>query len=198
MHDNEKLNKVLEEGESVRWCGIPQPYDLFDETHKTSTLISLCLPLVCGIIFIGGYYAFNVSRGYETQNGVMIVIAAVCVMIAWGSIGDITKVKNLLYAVTDRRVVIISGSGDKACSMRIADIDGVRIEHTAKGNCHIRVGSSVFAASARKLPHLACHGKFDIKGDNKIYNGLVMYNVSAEDENVLRGLLEPAVVRAQK
>ena len=198
MHYNEKLNKFLEEGEIIRWSGAPKPYALFDETHKTSTIISLCWALLWGIILIGGYYALTVSHGQEIKKGVMAICAAITLMILWSPIADKNNIKKLLYAVTDKKAVIVSKEDDRACTMRIADIDELRADKTGNGNCHVRAGSSVFKASARKLIGLACRGEFDMDNNEKIFKGLVFYNVSAEDGATICKLLKPVVEPEQE
>ena len=194
---NEKLNKFIEEGEVVRWSGASQPYSLFDKAHKTSTIISLCWALVWGIILVGGYYALSVSHGQEIKKGVMLICAAIPLMLASSPLSDKNNVKKLLYAVTDKKAIIVAEEGNKACTMRIADIDGLRVDKTDNGNCHVRVGSPVFKASARKLPGLAFRGEFDAKDNEKIYTGLVFYNLSAEDGEMIRNLLKPPVEASQ-
>ena len=189
MLDNDKLNKFLEEGELIRWRGLPMPYGLFDATHKTTTIISLCWALLWGVFLIGGYYTLSTSRGQEIQTGVMIFCAAIPILIAWGRVSDKNKVEKLLYAVTNKRVIVIPKEGDKACAMHLAGIDDLRSEETANGNCHIRIGSATFKTSARKLQSLAYHGNFETKDDTKIYTGLVFYNVSPEDGKAICKLL---------
>ena len=193
MNYNERLNKFLEEGETVRWSGKPQPYGLFDETHKTSTVISLCWALLWGAILVGGYYWVSVSQGQEIKKGIMLFCAAIPIMLAWGPITDKNNVKKLLFAVTDKKVMVVPSETETACIMRIADIDELRLEKTANGNCHVRLGSPVFKASARKLPVLAFRGEFDIEDNKKAYKGLVFYNVSAEDGNAICDFLKTLV-----
>ena len=193
MQNNEKLSKLLEEGEAVRWSGTPQPYGLFDETHKTSTMISLFWALFWGIILVGGYYASTVKSGQEIQKGVMFFCAIIPIAVAWSPIGDKNYIKKLLYAVTDKKVIVVSPETSNSFIMNIAGIDGVRVEKTKNGNCHIKVGSPVFKASAKKLLGLAIRGETDNEGNDKICKGLVFYNVSAEDGNAICGLLKPIV-----
>ena len=77
MSTNTNLNDVLEQGETIQWSGTPQPYSLFGETHKKSTITSLCWALAWGIFLMGGYYALTVSQGTEIQKGVMFFCAVV-------------------------------------------------------------------------------------------------------------------------
>ena len=188
MQNDEKLSKLLEKGGVVRWSGTPQPYGLFDETHKTSTMISLFWALLWGIILVGGYYASAVKTGQEIQKGIMAFCAVIPIAVAWGPIRDKSNIKKMLYALTDKRAIVISSDENNSLTMNITDIDGVRVEKTNNGNCHIRLGSPVFKASARKLLGLAYRGEFETEDNNKIYKGLVFYNVSAKDGDMIRGL----------
>ena len=193
MRDNEIFNKFLEEGETVRWSAAPQPYGLFDETHKTSTLISLCWALAWGIFLVGGYYWLSVSQGQEIRKGIMAFCAVIPLMLAWGPVTDKNNVKKLRYAVTDKKIIVVYSDTDKAFTMNTADVDELRFEKTVNGNCHLRLGSPVFKVSARKLTGLAFRGEFDTEGNDKIYKGLVFYNLSAEDGNAIHTLLKPLI-----
>ena len=198
MYDNEKLNKLLEDGEAILWSGAPQTYGIFDETHKNSTIISLCWALVWGIILVGGYLTLSVSHGQEIKKGVLAVCSVIPLLVAWGPMANKNNIKKLLYAVTNKKAIVVSQEDGKPLTMRIADIDGLRIEKTNNGNCHVKLGSPVFKASPRKLPGLAIHGEFDVKDNNdKIYTGLVFYNVSAEDGKAIRDLEKPPNVVEQ-
>ena len=189
MSDNTKLNEILEQGETVMWSGVPQAYSLLGESYKKSTLITLCWALAWGIFLVGGYYALTISKNVEMQTGVMLFCAAVPLFIVWMSISDKNKIKKLFYAVTDKRAIILS---DKPISMRIADIDDIRVDKADDGNCHIRVGTPTFKTSPRKLPLLAFRGEFSGQDNDKSYTGFVFFNVSGEDEKKIHSLLKPA------
>ncbi|MCL2009005.1 MAG: hypothetical protein FWG71_00475 [Synergistaceae bacterium] len=191
MSDKERLDKFLEEGEVIRWSGTPQPYRLFDETHKTSTIISLSWALVWGILLMGGYYALTASQGHGMGKGVTAICVIISLIFAWGPITDKNNVKKLLYAITDKRGIVVSSGSETACALRIADIDDLRVEKSKGGNCHVRLGSSVFKASAGKLPGLAFRGEFDMENNEKIYKGLVFYNITPDDEKAICNLLKP-------
>jgi hypothetical protein len=156
----------------------------------------VCLAVALGIILAGGYYAINASRGTEIKTGIMLFCLCVPLIVVWMPISDQSKVKKLLYAVTDKMVLIVSKDNDKPLTMRLADIDAIRVDQSDKGNCHVRVASPVFKAALRKLPGLACRGEFVDQDGNKMYKGLVLFNVSAEDGKVISNLLQPAAASA--
>jgi hypothetical protein len=195
MSNIEKLNKLLKEGETTRWSGTPGSYGLFDKACRISTIIPLCLAFVFGIIPIPVYYAYCVSINYEVKIGVIIFFIIVFLVIAYRPVSDKNNVKSLLYAVTDKRAIIVSGKDDNARAMRIEDIDDLRIEEAGNGNCHIRIGSPVTKAATGKLPRLAYVGTFNEQDNVKIYTGLVFFNVPAEDGKTIAALLKPANAR---
>ncbi len=196
MGTNEKLNKALEEGEVIRWSGITQPYSLFDEGRKTGTIISLCWALGWAIVSIGGYYLATRSNGAEISTGVILFCIGISLIIVWMPISDKSKVKKLSYAVTDKKVIIVSKENDTPLTMPLADIDDIRIEKGDNGNCHVRVGSPVFKMSQRKLPVLAYRGEYVDEDGKKIYKGLGFFNVTAEDGKAISKLLKPALASA--
>lgn len=193
MIDNEKFKSVLENGEVIKWSGVPQPYSLFDESRKKSTIFSISCAAVWAILTMGGYYAVTASSGGEIKLGVMIFLLATALLVVWMPISDKGKIKKLLYAVTDKRVLVVSKENSNQIAMPIAKIDAVRVDKADNGNCHVMVGSPVFKASPRKLPGLAYLGKYTGESDNKTYTGVVLFNVSDADGKAISKLLEPAL-----
>jgi hypothetical protein len=191
MPDNDNFEKWLEEGENIHWSGSPQPYGLFDEVHKTSTLVALCWAVVWGAILVGGYYALSVSRDLEIKTSVMVICAAVPLLIAWSPVGDKSNIKKLRYAVTDKKMIVISSEGGKECILPIMDLDAIRIEKAGDGTCHLRFGSSIFNVPARKLPSLAIRGEYEVSNNTRRYTGLVFYNVKTGDGETICDFLKP-------
>lgn len=197
MIDNEKLNSALEKGETIKWTGVAQPYGLFDESRKSSTITSIVCALAWAVLSMGGYYALTRSNGADIKTGVMIVLLAISFIILWMPISDKSKIKKLTYAITDKRAIIVSKENNNPIAMNFADIDAIRTDKGDNGNSSVRVGSAVFKAAPRKLPGLAYHGEFVSQNDNKTYTGLVFFNVSAEDGRTISNLLEPAISAAK-
>ncbi|CAK7006774.1 MAG: hypothetical protein DELT_00271 [Desulfovibrio sp.] len=198
MSENTKLDSALEQGEIVRWSGAPQPYSLFDESRKSSTIITLCWALAWGVALVGGYYASSVSNGAEVKTGIMAFCVFIPLFVIWMPVSDRNKIKKLSYAVTDKRVIVLSEGESNPISMPLTDIDAMRIEDADNGNCHIRLGSSVFKASARKLPGLAYRGDFYAHDGERAYKGLVIFNIPEEDAETVLDLLKPTIPIAEK
>lgn len=198
MIDNEKLNTMLENGETIQWSGVARPYSVFDETRKKGTILSVCIALAWAALSIGGYYAAIASSGAEAKTGLVLFLLAISFFILWMPLSDKGKIKKLLYAITDKRVIIGTSENNPPITMPIADIDAIRLDNADNGNCHVRMGSTVFKAAPRKLPGLAYSGKYIHENDAKKYTGLLFYNVSAEDGKAISTLLEPAISSAKE
>ncbi len=129
MINTEKLNAILEKGETVQWSGTPQPYSLFDESRKKSTYYTLCWALDWAIVTIGAYYALVIApSGSEVQKGVVGFLLIISLFIVWMPISDKSKVKKLTYAITNHRVIIIPHESTSLLTMRFAQIDAIRID----------------------------------------------------------------------
>ena len=159
----ESVTKLLEEKEFIRWNGSPQPYQLFDEAHKGATLVSLAWALAWAIFLVGGYYTLCVTQGQEIKTGVMLICVLIPLVLAWGPLGDKNSIKKLQYAVTDKKIIVVSSGGRDGCVLPLTDVNAVRIEKGGNGTCHCRLGSSTFKVSARKLPALAIRGELRSK-----------------------------------
>ncbi|MDR1377423.1 MAG: hypothetical protein LBJ22_07910 [Synergistaceae bacterium] len=194
MPNNDTVGKLLEGGDVIRWSGSPQPYEIFDEAHKTSTFMTLFWALLWGVLLVGGYYAFCVSRGLELKTVVMVICVAIPLLIAWSPVGDKNNIKKLSYTVTDKKIIVVPSENSKEYVLPIVDIDTIRIEKAGSGTCHMRFGSPAFKASTKKLLGLAIRGEFKVgKNDEKTYTGLVFYNISVGDGDVICDLLKSRI-----
>ncbi|MDR1481123.1 MAG: hypothetical protein LBI74_00685 [Synergistaceae bacterium] len=192
MTDNDIFKKTLEEGESIRWSGFAMPYRLLDEAHKKQTLTSWIWALALGIVLIGGYIWMCFSRDVELKMGVVIICAAISLVIAWSPVSDKKNIKKLRYAITDRRAITVYSEGDKTFSVALSDIDAARLERAGNETSHLRLGSSTFGASLKKLLAIALNGDYETKDSEKIYKGLIFYNISASDGKKVCDLLKSA------
>jgi hypothetical protein len=193
--DSDRLREILEKDETIRWSGSAQPYGIFDEAHKNSTLASIVWGLAAGVILLGGYLWLCASRDIEVKNVIIFFVLGFVMLILWGPISNQKHLARMRYAVTDKRVIALSAGTSKAFAMSLPALDAVRIVRAGPGICHILFGSSVAKASGKKLQSLTMHGR-DAEGEDKvkISKGMVFYNVSAEAGSLLRTLLQPLVV----
>ncbi|MDR2113554.1 MAG: hypothetical protein LBQ62_10760 [Candidatus Accumulibacter sp.] len=193
--DSDRLREILEKDETIRWSGSAQPYGIFDEAHKSSTLVSMGWGLAVGIFLVGGYLWLCISRDIEVKNVIIIFALGFALLILWSPISNKKRLAGIKYAVTDKRVIALSTGIGKAFAMSLSSLDGVRIVPAGPGTCHILFGSSVAKASGKKLLSLTMHGQ-DAEGEDKvkISRGMVFYNISTEAGNILRALLQPLTV----
>jgi hypothetical protein len=190
-NDSEKLREFLDKDETVRWSGSAQPYGIFDEAHKKSTLVSVIFGLAAGIFLAVGYLWLCVSRNIEVKNVILFFVLGFALLILWNPIANKKHLSRMKYAVTDKRVIAFSAGIGKAFAMPLSALDGVRFAQAAAGTCHILFGSPVAKATGKKLMSLTMHGR-DVEGEDKvkISKGMVFYNVDSEAGKTLRALLQ--------
>jgi predicted membrane channel-forming protein YqfA (hemolysin III family) len=194
-NDGDKLRKLLEKDEAIRWSGSAQPYGIFDEAHKKSTLASIVWGLAVGAILTGGYLWLCASRNIEVKSVILFFTLGFSLLILWGPVSNKKRIAQMKYAITNKRVIALSAGIGKAFAMSLPAPDAVRIVQAGPGTCHILFGSSVANASGKKLLALSMHGQ-DPEGEDKVKTskGIVFYNISADAGNMLRALLQPQAV----
>ena len=194
-NDGDKLREFLEKDEAIRWSGSAQPYGIFDEAHKKSTLASIIWGLGVGILLTGGYLWLCASRDLEVKNVVIFFTLGFSLLILWGPVSNKKRIAQMRYAITNQRVIALSTGIGKAFAMSLPALDAVRIVQAGPETCHVLFGSSVANVSGKKLLALSMHGQ-DPEGEDKVKTskGIVFYNISAEAGNMLRALLQASVV----
>jgi hypothetical protein len=194
--DGDRLKEVLEKDETVRWSGTAQPYGIFDEAHKSSTLASVAWGVAVGVILIGGYLWLCASRNIEVKNVIIVFSLGFALLILWSPISSKKHLTRMKYAITNKRVIAFSTGIGKMFAMPLPAIDAARIVQAGPGTCHILFGSSVAKASGKKLLALTMHGQ-DVEGEDKVKvaKGMVFYNISTDAGNILRALLQPLAVQ---
>jgi hypothetical protein len=193
--DGDRLQEFLEKDETVQWSGSTQPYEIFDEAHKSVTLVSVILGLAVGIFIIAGYLWLCASREIEVKPVIIVFALGFALLILWGPIANRRHLIRMKYAITDKRVIAFSTGTGKAFAMPLSALDAVRVAYASPGTCHVLFGSSVAKASGKKLVSLTMHGR-DTEGEDKVRvsKGMVFYNISAEAGMTLSALLSPSVI----
>ncbi|MDR0440258.1 MAG: hypothetical protein LBI59_04650 [Candidatus Accumulibacter sp.] len=193
--EGDRLQELLEKDETIRWSGSTQPYEIFDEAHKSATLTSFIWGLAVGIIIVGGYLWLCASRNIEVKNVIIVFGLGFALLIIWGPIANKKHLSRMKYAITNQRIIAFSTGISKAFAMPLSALDAVRIVHASPGTCHVLFGSPVAKASGKKLMTLTLHGR-DPEGEDKVKTskGMVFYNINAEAGMALSALLPPSTI----
>jgi hypothetical protein len=187
MNVEEVLKSVLAKDEIVKWSTAPKPYSVLNEENKKSTMRFWIVAAVLLLVLNITYIAFCVwDEAVEFMPAILVITVGVPAFLFANPIRDKLHIAKQTVAITDKRVLVFHSS-NKDQSIAIEKIDAVRVEQsTDAGFCHVRIGSSVTDAPAKKLRHFAIMGKRD--NDNKCI-GLVFYHIDESEGRHAHDLL---------
>ena len=136
----DKLQKILNENEKVLWSGTPEAFDTLDNTYRTPYLLKTVIAALIAIVVSVFYVNYAANNGIPVKIGVIIFLAALAVMIAWPDLSDAKKLKtNVLYALTDSRMIVISGI--EVAEVEYDKVDAFTFAEDADGHTSLLCGA---------------------------------------------------------
>lgn len=141
---NDKIQSVLQPGETVKWSGRPENVKLMEAPYGVTNVIRF----VCAVLIIGaGYWLTGPGAGETIDHTQSMVFLGACVIIGLYLLLDpifvANKMKNQTsYYITDRRVITCYKKGDSVkIKMRMLDeLDEVSVDKLSNGNSVIYLG----------------------------------------------------------
>lgn len=128
----EYLKKELGEDEKLLWSGRPEPFETLDKTNKKAIIVKA---VVTGIVVVAlclAYILYASGSGAGVKIGVPVVVVLIGVFVALRPLIDAAKVrKSVMYAVTDKRLLIVS---DCVRSVEYSSINEVRFSTDEDGH----------------------------------------------------------------
>ena len=107
---DETLNKELGKEEKLLWKACPEAFDTLDATYKKHIIRKMVTTCAIVLAIMIAYLIFALTNG----GGVKIVVIGILVLVAVcasiNSFTDAVTLKKAVYAVTDKRIIIISDS----------------------------------------------------------------------------------------
>lgn len=154
---NDKLNKYLEEGETLLWAGKPEAFEVMDETNKKSiTIKTLAGSLTC-LIVAAVYLILAARAGAALKPAVFLVCAALAVYFAIAPYLDAGKLKDkTIYAVTDRRIITLMN--DELKSAKYPDIEAAAFKTDKDGHSTVLFGPGGVKEPMRKWRGQSLYG----------------------------------------
>lgn len=139
-HLQPRLDRELDEGEVVRWVAQPSYRILRKATRDMCLVLSILLGLLCGtmitlgVLGIFGYLGDETAKT-TTENWGLIILAG---LIAFCTVAGVifafkdakSVANNTIYAITDKRAIIIVLHRDKSITER--DYRGDELIHLAR------------------------------------------------------------------
>lgn len=165
------LKEALQEDEKLLWTGKPGAFALMDDAVKTPLLLRW---VVCAVLAVACLAAYIAAYGGTAtfQPLIIVVVVAVFGFIMLRPMMDRkTLMGKVVYAVTDKRVLMCVGGRD------VYELARPGLKTTvvqAEGdNVHMALGSCA-DISRSKYRNKALAPK---RGSGDMVNGFVMYNV---------------------
>lgn len=129
MHE---IDDVLTDGEKILWRGKPNK-----ASYIWAAVLKMMPIALLWLAFDGGFIAMMLASGDATTDMLWVIIPFFAIHLApvWIWIGNIVKavaeIKNIEYAITDKRVIVRSG---------MVGIDFKFINHTEIDSVNVKVG----------------------------------------------------------
>ena len=166
----EKIDSILQPGETVKWSGRPQNIKLMEAPYGTSFVIRVIVAL---ILFAGGFYFSGPGAGATAKPLDTTVILCVCIIVGLYLILDPILVARKLtrtatYYITDRRVIACFAKGVHEMTVKsrnLDELDEVTVDKLSNGNSVIYLGKKTNRA-VRKARIQYCYTDAQDKEEN--------------------------------
>ena len=117
---NDKLNEYLQDGEQLLWSGKPT-MKMPDEAHMNAYTVKAVLTVFGGVAFLM-YYMLGVTHGtIPFKAAVLVLLAVLMGVILAPDWMDVGKLNKAVYAVTDRRLLVLVNNVVHAVSFDVID-----------------------------------------------------------------------------
>ena len=175
---DEKLMGVLQEGEKLLWSGKPT-MKMLDKTHKGPFLCKAALTVAGAIAFLV-YYMNGVSAGTIPFKAAVLVLLAVLVgVILAPDWMDIGKLNKAVYAVTDRRLIVMVNGYVHAVAFD--KIDAYKFDTDKDGQTTLMCGASGMKVSPSRRRLNTIFG-LRMSDDGAVCDRFVMYGIPEADK----------------
>lgn len=105
----EYLKKELGRDEKLLWTGRPEPFETLDQTNKKAILVKAAVTGIVVAALCLAYILYAGGSGVGVKVGVPVIVVLIGIFVALRPLIDAVKVrKRVMYAVTDKRLLIVS------------------------------------------------------------------------------------------
>ncbi len=184
----ELLKESLREEEKLLWSGRPEAFETLDMTHKIPFIRKGIITAIVTIAICVGYVILAGAQDAPLKPGVLAVVAACGVFIIVRGLLDASKIrKRMQYAITDKRLIILTDS-DK--SVEYSAISAAMLSSDKDGHVSLLCGENAIKAKPWRRRALALTGAVtnDTTG---VCESFVMYALPETDKvnEILRSYL---------
>lgn len=175
----DRLNSILLDGEVIRWCGRPAPFQLLSLPLRNwliATWAGVGLALTAAVLALLSFCSR--TGGYTADSGIFFVaVVSIPLMIAARPFFDRRcLMENTVYAITNYRAISMVG-GDV---MYIPLSSKLKTAITSRcGHCgNLQFGDAVNVAPQNELSTAVLGVRFD---ENPHVPGMLFYHISQPD-----------------
>ncbi|MBQ9031240.1 MAG: hypothetical protein IJ106_07285 [Parasporobacterium sp.] len=183
MNYLDQFTPLLEKGESVKWTGKPEPFEVIEGYNRKSLYLRWVLTVILGIAFLVWYILYATSHSDVPLSWLIIVgvLAIMAFIILRPFVDARTLRKKRLYAVTDKRLLIYQDYSTFYAA-NLEDIDEIRIVRKGNG-----LSDVIFGEPAVKKPYsqIRITAIVPVKGEGEKENtilGMAFYNIKNADD----------------
>lgn len=174
----EKLKHELMKGETLKWSGCPEQSKLTEAPFNTRLYITWGVAVVVLIVTCALLLPIAVASDvHRVETTVLfLVLNFAPIMLSVQPITDKRRLeKATLYAVTDRRVIVISK--DEVMNLPLDETTKFAIENRHDGNGNICINDAI----GKKIAKSRTFSVLGVRDSDKNVTGLVFYNVKNPD-----------------
>ena len=185
---NDKLDEYLQDGEQLLWSGKPA-MKMLDETNKDVYAVKAVLTVFGAVAFLM-YYMLGVTAGTIPFKAAVLVLLAVLVGVLlapdWMDVGKLNKA---VYAVTDRRLIVMVNGAVHAVAYD--KIDAYKFDTDAAGQTTLMCGKSGMKTRPSRRRLNTIFG-LRMSDDGSVCDRFVMYGIPEADkvEKLLKKYVE--------
>lgn len=167
----EILKEELRSGEKLLWQTKPEEFETLDATHKKPVLVKSVL-IICIVAALCVIYVIYANSKSIDIKPALIAIAMVCAVVgAINFIFESRKLKKIIYAITDQRIIF---GDDILKSLEFSKINKLELKSDADGHTSILFGDIAIKAKAHQWRSLAVADAY-IDSDTGFCTRFVMY-----------------------
>lgn len=171
------FDKLLEKGEYLEWFGKAEPFKLNEGMHKKKLTIRFIICAVVAIVLTAAYAVFVQTSKLEFMVAIPVITIFVPVFAAIRPFIDARNIQNkMTFAITNRRIMICK-SETKCSSMRLKDIEKVKIIDNGNNTGHVAFGAPAVSAPDNRLFNIVMQPKTKIVGGQESVCAMAFYNV---------------------
>lgn len=175
---DKKLKEYLQDGESIRWQGKPERFELLEGAYR----IRILAQWILAVLICGGTMAVYLAMDTEKNTGVIALLVLVALVLIAAPLAEQRNLRGQHYWITNQRIIVMCR--DRAFYyMPLQDVDSCQmVRDQTEWPCLV-IGSAVLEDAEKQLRWRACHPKVEteVKNTSDWASGMILYGIKNAD-----------------